>query len=207
MWGLGFFKGLAVTMRNMLRGPITLQYPEVREQLPERARWALQHKCDAEGRPKCTACEICVRTCPDGIIMLDYHKAEDGTKHIDAYVYEVGACMFCGLCVESCPFDAIEMGEDYELATYDPSGFYRTLLEDVDAAGPKRTAAAEAKPVAEAPEPGASSAQTGFAGETVSAQTPSAPPAPTSPAAELAADAPGSGASATDTSSGGEPDA
>ena len=24
--------------------------------------------------------------------------------------------MFCGLCVESCPFDAIEMSHDYELA-------------------------------------------------------------------------------------------
>lgn len=152
MWGSGFFKGLAVTMRNLLRGPITLQYPEVREQLPERARWALQHKYDEEGQPKCTACEICVRTCPDGIITLDYHKNDDGTKHIDSYRYEVGACMFCGLCVESCPFDAIEMGKDYELATTDTRCFYRTLLEDVPAAGPKRKAA-EPKPAAEAAQP------------------------------------------------------
>ncbi len=153
MWGTGFFKGLAVTMRNMLRGPITLQYPEQRAELPERARWALQHKYDAEGRPKCTACEICVRTCPDCIITLDYTKAEDGSKHIDSYVYEVGACMFCGLCVESCPFDAIEMGKDYELATTDPKkGFYRTLLYDVDAAGPKRKTAEERPAAPSAPE-------------------------------------------------------
>ncbi len=138
MWGTGFFKGLAVTMRNMLRGPITLQYPEQKAELPERARWALQHKFDEEGRPKCTACEICVRTCPDGILALDYTKAEDGSKHIDSYRYEVGACMFCGLCVEACPFDAIEMGKDYELAVRDTSGFYRTLLSDVDAAGGRR---------------------------------------------------------------------
>ncbi len=144
VWGSGFFKGLAVTMRNMLRGPITLQYPEQKEQLPERARWALQHKRDEEGKPKCTACEICERNCPDGIIKLNYHKNEDGTKHIDSYVYEVGACMFCGICVESCPFDAIEMGKDYELATSDTACFFRTLLSDVPAAGRKKAAAAPA---------------------------------------------------------------
>lgn len=138
MWGAGFFKGMAVTMRNMFRGPITLQYPEQREVLPERARWALQHRFDAEGKPTCTACEICVRTCPDYILSLDYHKNEDGTKHIDSYRYEVGACMFCGLCVEACPFDAIEMGKDYELAVTDPHGLSRELLHDVPAAGPKR---------------------------------------------------------------------
>jgi NADH-quinone oxidoreductase subunit I len=151
MWGTGFFKGMWVTMKNMLRGPITLQYPEQREELPERARWALQPKYDAEGKPKCTACEICVRACPDGIITLDYHKDDQGGKHIDSYRYEVGACMFCGLCTEACPFDAIEMGKDYELATPDPKCLYRTLLKDVPAAGrkkaePKPAPAAEPKP-------------------------------------------------------------
>jgi NADH-quinone oxidoreductase subunit I len=150
VWGTGFFHGMAVTMRNMLRGPITVQYPEERVTLPERARWALRHKLDEDGMPKCTACEICERNCPDGIITLDYHKNEDGSKHIDSYVYEIGGCMFCGICVESCPFDAIEMGDEFELASADPACLYRTLLEDVPAAGRRKaTPAAEAAAPAE----------------------------------------------------------
>ena len=118
MWGSGFLKGMVVTMRNMLRGPITLQYPEERRELPERARWAVRHKCDESGAPKCTACLICVGDCPDGIIRIEQHKTEDGGKHIDAYRYEVGACMICGLCVEACPFDAITLGNEFELSEY-----------------------------------------------------------------------------------------
>jgi NADH-quinone oxidoreductase subunit I len=149
MWGTGFFKGMAVTMRNMLRGPITLQYPEERRVLPERARWALRHKYDENGAPKCTACLICEGACPDGIIRIEQHKTEEGGKHIDVYRYEVGACMFCGLCVEACPFDAIEMGDEYELASKDVTCLDRVLLEDVPAAGRKK---AEPKP-ADEPKP------------------------------------------------------
>lgn len=136
MWGTGIFAGLAVSMRNMRRGAITLQYPFEKAKLPPRARWALRHKRDSAGVPKCTACRICERECPDGIIAINFHATEDGGKHIDSYVYEIGACMFCGLCVESCPFDAIEMSHTYELAVT-TRRFFRTLLKDVPAASPK----------------------------------------------------------------------
>ena len=116
MWGSGILKGLRITMRNMLRGPITVQYPEQKLVLPERARWAVAQKFDADGAPKCTACLICVNECPDHVLAIDVSK-DRGGKHIDGYVYEIGACMMCGLCVEACPFDAIEMSHEYELAT------------------------------------------------------------------------------------------
>ena len=48
--------------------------------------------------------------------------------------------MMCGLCVEACPFDAIEMGHDYELARIDPTSSTIELLADVPAAKPKRAA-------------------------------------------------------------------
>lgn len=138
MYGLGILKGMAVTMRNMLRGPITVQYPDERLELPERARWAVSHKYDAEGRPKCTACLICVKECPDHILSIETSPAEGGGKHIDRYRYEIGACMMCGLCVEACPFDAIEMSKEYELASADPAALVRVLLSDVDAASPRK---------------------------------------------------------------------
>lgn len=139
MWGSGILKGFAITMRNMFRGPITLMYPEQKPELPERARWAVAHKRDENGAPKCTACLICVNECPDHVLSIDVSKNEDGSKHIDRYVYEVGACMMCGLCVEACPFDAIEMSHEYELATREPADLVRVLLRDVDAASPRRS--------------------------------------------------------------------
>lgn len=138
MWGSGILKGFAITMRNMLRGPITVMYPEQRLELPERARWAVAPRYDAEGAPKCTACLICVKECPDHVLSIEASKNDDGGKHIDRYVYEVGACMMCGLCVEACPFDAIEMSHEYELATRDSRELVRVLLSDVDAASPRR---------------------------------------------------------------------
>lgn len=148
MWGLGMLNGLRITMRNMMRGPITLKYPYEKLELPERARWSVVPKLDEDGNHKCTACLTCVKTCPDHILELDVTTAEDKTKHIDRFIYEIGACMMCGLCVEVCPFDAIEMSHDYELAVTDPAGLTQELLTDTDAVGrkPRAAAAAEGDP-------------------------------------------------------------
>jgi NADH-quinone oxidoreductase subunit I len=81
---------------------------------------------------------ICVRECPDHILRVINHPKEGGGKHIDAYVYEVGACMMCGLCVAACPYDAIHMSHEYELATPDRDDLVRVLLRDVDAASTRR---------------------------------------------------------------------
>jgi len=138
VWGTGILKGMWNTMRNMLRGPITVQYPREKVHLPERARWAVQLKFDEEGAHKCTACLACEKACPDYIIKIDSTTAEDKSKHIEAWNYEIGACMMCGLCVEACPFDAIEMGHDYELARTDPRDLCIRLIVDEPAAKPKR---------------------------------------------------------------------
>jgi NADH-quinone oxidoreductase subunit I len=144
-YGYGILNGLRITMRNMLRGPITLKYPHEKLELPQRARWAVELKLDEEGAHKCTACMACERACPDYIIKIDVTTGEDRSKHIDRWGYEIGACMMCGLCVEACPFDALVMGHDYELAVRDRSGLDTALITDEPAAAPKRKAAA-AKP-------------------------------------------------------------
>lgn len=37
---------------------------------------------------------------------------------VEKYQLNGGACIYCGLCVEACPFDALFMGYSYERATY-----------------------------------------------------------------------------------------
>src|SRR5690606_11485515 len=37
----------------------------------------------------------------------------------EAFYIDIDICMNCGYCAEYCPFDAIKMGHDYELASYD----------------------------------------------------------------------------------------
>ena len=138
MWGAGLVNGLRITLRNLRRGPIAVKYPYEKLELPERARWAVKAVVDDNGKPACTACLTCVRTCPDHILELEVTTREDKSKHIDHFRYEVGACMMCGLCVEACPFAAIEMSHDYELARTSPDELVYDLLADVDAASGKR---------------------------------------------------------------------
>jgi NADH-quinone oxidoreductase subunit I len=37
----------------------------------------------------------------------------------EAFFIDIDICMNCGYCAEFCPFDAIKMDHDYELASYD----------------------------------------------------------------------------------------
>lgn len=163
MWGTGLLNGLRITMRNMIRGPITVQYPFEKLPLFERSRWAVEPIRDEDGEHKCTACLNCVKVCPDHILELELTTAEDKTKHIDAFRYELGACMMCGLCVEACPFSAIQMGKDYELAVTSADDLVTLLLEDTPAVSAKKNRAEKPKP---APKPEAESAEATPAAET-----------------------------------------
>lgn len=172
IWGTGILNGMRISLRNMLRGPITVQYPRQKIELPDRARWAVQMKLDAEGNHKCTACMACVKACPDYIIEIDVRADEDRNKTIDRWHYELGACMMCGLCIEACPFDAIEQGQNYELARFEAAELDCDLLFEVPAAKPKRAEKpAVAKP---APTPAEKPASTPDAA--------TAPPGPADPA-------------------------
>jgi len=100
-YGWGIIRSFVIAFKAAMRGPITMQYPHEKWELPERSRWALAHKFHEDGSPKCTACMACEKACPDFIIKIDVTTDEERNKHIDHYRYEVGACMMCGLCVEA----------------------------------------------------------------------------------------------------------
>lgn len=120
----GLAKGLAVTLKTLTRRSVTQSYPEVLPELPPRSRGVI-----ALFEENCTVCMLCARECPDWCIYIDSHKevvparepgARDRTRNVlDRFAIDFALCMYCGICVEVCPFDALFWSPEFEYATGD----------------------------------------------------------------------------------------
>ena len=117
--------GMSVTLRNLFRPPITIQYPDEQPDVPLGYRGIPVLLSDDEGNIKCVSCELCAKACPVGCIEIQSHRGPDRKKVLDVYNIDSTWCMYCGLCVEACPFDALAMSDQFELSSYDlPSLVY-----------------------------------------------------------------------------------
>lgn len=103
-------------------GLLTIQYPEEKRLLPERFRYIPMLIWDTDkNEDLCTACGICAKVCPPQCIWIVRDSDEAGkpvARPAEFYI-DAAVCMSCSFCVEFCPFDAIKMNHDYELAVYD----------------------------------------------------------------------------------------
>ncbi|PKB79928.1 MAG: hypothetical protein BZY88_10775 [SAR202 cluster bacterium Io17-Chloro-G9] len=150
MFGLSMAAGLLVTLKNLTKKPFTVQYPE--ERVKQHPRFRGEEFVWYEER--CTGCASCAKYCPLGIIKIETSPSETVPQNGDKYKLEVFdiqifRCMFCGLCVEACPYDALFMGSGFEQGQYsrkemvididhlrhaekNPSTFFRPQLESAD---------------------------------------------------------------------------
>lgn len=135
----GILKGLGVTFSTFARRTVTVEYPEVKHELPVRQRsfpiltWDFNHD-----EPFCTGCNVCVRNCPVDCMsatMVDNPKYTEGTsnrrKIVEKFWIDYARCMRCNICVEVCPFEAIVMDNNWtghEHSVYDR----RDLHMDID---------------------------------------------------------------------------
>ena len=115
--GKGILKGLVETARNFVGSYydparlVTIQYPDERRALPEKAR-----------------------SFP--MLVYDGEDPEKGRplRRPKIFDLDISVCMSCQICVEVCPFDAIKMNTEFELSTADRFG--SLLLHKMDLARP-----------------------------------------------------------------------
>ena len=190
MYGIGLFKGLGITMKNLVSPGLQFnvhQYPNrkaspldlakisdsnafafiaanpirsikslmgletIVDTLPQHPRFRGEEFTWYDNR--CTGCASCAKYCPLGIIKIvtdtsGVNQQEGQSYDIEVFDIDIGRCMFCGLCVEACPYDALHMGSGFEEGTYrrgdlvidvdrlkqaekKPSTWFRPQLSDV----------------------------------------------------------------------------
>ena len=115
----GVIGGLGITFKTMLKPAVTVQYPHEREDPPTRARGVIALK-----EENCTVCMLCARSCPDWCIYIEGHKEKRPPRReggrdrtvsvLDRFDIDYALCMYCGICVEVCPFDALFWSPEYE---------------------------------------------------------------------------------------------
>jgi NADH-quinone oxidoreductase subunit I len=117
--GLGLVKGMRLTLKTLFTKTSTIHYPIEKEVPVPRARGVIALDADA-----CTVCMLCARECPDWCIYIEGHKemqppAKEGGRPrsratLDRFDLDYALCMYCGICVEVCPFDALFWSPEYE---------------------------------------------------------------------------------------------
>ncbi|MEC7640903.1 MAG: NADH-quinone oxidoreductase subunit NuoI [Nitrospinota bacterium] len=130
--------GLGVTFKNMISKPETIQYPEVKREMPERYRGRHFLNRDENGLERCIGCSLCSINCPVGCIHVvsaentDEHRVSPGERYAAVYEINLLRCIYCGYCEEACPVDAVVLREHYELADYDRNKFVLQKEELLD---------------------------------------------------------------------------
>ena len=132
---IDLIEGLRVTFRNQHPKNIcTDQYPRERPKIAERYRGAPRLNNHPEtGETLCIACNLCAIACPEALIVVSSERNEKTKrKELTDFTYDLSRCMFCGLCEDACPVDALELTQDFELASYTREGqiWDRRMLEE-----------------------------------------------------------------------------
>jgi NADH-quinone oxidoreductase subunit I len=121
---LALGKGLSITFKNMLKKPVTINYPENRRVFPGRTRGRhVLHRYE-EGLERCVGCLLCQGTCPAGAIYIEPaentpdNKVSAGERYAKVFDVDLLRCIYCGHCELACPTNAITLENNTAIAGY-----------------------------------------------------------------------------------------
>ena len=103
---------LGTAVGNAFEKPATVDYPKGDLKLTEKYRGRLNYD------PKdCIGCNICMRDCPTGAVTIKNLGTKE-EKDMHGYL-NVGKCIFCCQCVDSCPKNCLSFSDDVLLAAFE----------------------------------------------------------------------------------------
>jgi NADH-quinone oxidoreductase chain I len=179
--------GMGITWRHLFTRAVTIQYPDVKLKLPERARNRLYVNMD-----DCIGCDQCAMACPVNCIAIETIKSTPdvdlgltsvGTKkrlYVPRFDIDIAKCCYCGLCVYPCPTECIKMTDVYEFSEYDR----QNLVYRFATMSPVDVDTAKAKLAAYDKEQAAKKAAAAAPAKPAAAPAPPPPPSPGAPAPE-----------------------
>lgn len=153
--------GLKVTGRNFTQSQLTVHYPRatVSNLTTYRGHIELTPKTEKENGHSCIACGTCARTCPADCITVvmeapPINREPEVNVVVDravpaarqepprgavyfkkpaSFTLDYTKCSLCGLCVESCPTNAIHFSNDIYIAAHHQAEYHYDLLARLQA--------------------------------------------------------------------------
>lgn len=116
--------GLKTTLKRLLAPNVTMEYPEVRPEIPKGYRGVPTLVKDPNGREKCVSCQLCEFVCPPKVIRITPGEVPEGSgrEHVEKgpqeFEIDMLRCIYCGLCQEVCPEEAIFLQNQFSMTGY-----------------------------------------------------------------------------------------
>jgi formate hydrogenlyase subunit 6/NADH:ubiquinone oxidoreductase subunit I len=93
-------------LNHIFKKPVTTKYPAEKLETPDKYRGKLKFYPE-----KCIGCKLCMKDCPANAINI----IATGEKQFKAEI-DLGKCIYCAQCVDSCLKKALLYTNDIELA-------------------------------------------------------------------------------------------